>query len=109
MTTFEKYNPWIHPINCTDPPVAAPPHRIVGEKTDSDLGTLDSRESPYIIRIDFHIGHCMIVLPFQSFPLNKGFYCVKKRIAHHDDNFLANLDDSYGDHTIKYGFVSQRG
>jgi hypothetical protein len=73
------------------------------------MGILDSRGSPYIIRVDLDIGHCVIVLPVHTFPLSKGSYCVKKPNGGGDDNFVVDFDYAEEDHTIKYDFVSPKG
>ena len=105
----QGWDPSIEPINCKDPQAAALPHTIVAEKVDFYLGTLVSRRAPYTIRIDFDAGHCILVLPLQSFPLNKGSYCVKQPIGDGHNNIVVDLDNSYRNQTIKYGFVSPKG
>jgi hypothetical protein len=62
-------------FNCTDPLAAAPPHTIVGEKFDFDLGTIDSRGAPYVIRINRYIVQCEIAISLQSFPMAQTSYC----------------------------------
>jgi hypothetical protein len=125
-----NFNPKFPPINCTDALAAA--SHVPQEGKKIDLGILDSLVSPYTIRIGYHDRFCRTALLPQSFPMNKGFYCVDKQALHdavqtyfseleltqfpnlvYERQYFfyrvkldVYLDNSYGNHTIKYDFVS---
>jgi hypothetical protein len=105
----EAYTPWIYPIYCADPPVVPLPYNITEKEIEYDLGTLDSQGSPYKIRIDMRIGHCIIVLPLHQFPMNRGYYCVKKPKYANEQNVYVYLGRFFGIYTMKYDFVSPKG
>jgi hypothetical protein len=109
ITVSQYRNIFIDRIECTDQRAAAPPHTIVGDKIELNLGTLDSQGSPYRIRINAVNVHCIITLPFQSPQFSTKYYCMRKpKIEGYDENFELSLD-SYENYTLKYGFISPKG
>jgi hypothetical protein len=123
------------PVRCTDPLSAAPPHTIVGKMFDADLGTLDFRRDPYLIKINLidieDRQFCDISISPQSFPMAVTSYCYINATTLEGNpikmtlyNKLMNSSDPespdqaivvdwfssfYGIRTIKYDFVSPKG